>query len=422
MAARGLERFGIRQGELSAAAAAFALFFLILCSYYILRPIRDELSTRNPGELQWLFTGTFILSIVTVPLFGYAASRFSRRVLLPVVFAFITCNVLAFYLVFRTLGFAGIPSYAFFIWLSVYNLTVISIMWSFFNDVFQHERARRLYGFIAAGGSIGAITGPILTVVLVKHLGAVNLMLISAALMLLAMPLAIYLSLWGRTSTQQPTEPIPGSMWSGVRLALTSPYLLKIAVVLLAVAFLNTVLYFEQAAILARHVPDSAQRTQILAAIDFAVNGLALLLEFTAVGPLLTRFSAPKVLTTLFILNTVGFLVLGAVPLIAALVIFQVFRRSTDYAFVRPVREILFTVVSPEENYKAKNFLDVVVFRGGDAASGWAIAGLRALFSVSQIAILAVPVAAGAAWVAYSLRQRTQPQEPSLEAQHVDVA
>ena len=403
---------------MGAAFAAATLFFLVLCSYYILRPIRDELGTRNPGELQWLFTGTFVLSLMTVPLFGWASSRFARRRLLPAVLGFVTANVLAFYLVFRIAGIDGAPAYAFFIWLSVYNMAVISILWSFCNDVFQYERAKRLYGFVAAGASVGAITGPMLTATLVMRVGATNLMLLAGLLLLAAVPVAFYLSRWGEREQRSEAIPIGGETWEGVRLALRSPYLLKIAMLLLAITFMNTVLYFEQASILKSHVADAEQRTSILAGIDLAVNALTLAIELAALRSLLARFRIPRVLNVLFGLTAAGFIALSVFPGVLVLAAVQVFRRSSDYAMVRPIREILFTVVSREENYKAKNFLDVVVFRGGDAASGWAVAGLRGLFAAPQVAAFAIPVAVGAAWVASTLEP---PAEKHLkeEAQHV---
>jgi AAA family ATP:ADP antiporter len=404
--ANASERLGLRNGELRATAAASGLFFLVLCSYYILRPIRDELSTRNPSQLQWLFTGTFLATLLTVPLFGGIVSHFSRRKVLPITIVFFASHLLVFYFLFERGQISGWVAYAFFIWLSVYNLLVVSAMWSLFNDIFRSEQAKRLYGFVAAGGSMGAIVGPLLTASAVKIVGAVNLMLLSGVLLAGSIPLVFYLFRWSSTHNPGPAreENIGGSIWSGVRLTLSSSYLLKISLLLVALTFLATALYFQQASVLRSEVSTPEGRTQVLAAIDLAVNILALLVEFTAVGPLLVRFGPGPVLAGLLVLNAAGFVALGMSPVLLTLALFQVFRRTTDYALVRPVREVFFTVVSREEKYKAKNFVDVVVFRGGDAVSGWAISGLQAIGVASpQIALLCAPIAIGAALLSRSL-------------------
>ncbi len=408
-------RLGIRQGESRAAAAAFFLFFLVLCSYYILRPIRDELSTRNPGQLQWLFTGTFLSSVLTVPLFGWIVARIRRRKVLPITFIVFAIQLLLFYGIFERWQVTGWPAHAFFIWLSVYNMFVISAMWSFFNDIFHPEQAKRLYGFVAAGGSLGAVLGPLLTAVAVRAVGALNLILLACVLLIASIPLIFFLFRWSLAANpdQGGSAAIGGGVWSGIRLTLGSSYLLKISLLLFAFTFLATAIYFQQAAVLRNMVSSPEGRTQVLAAIDLAVNVLAMVVELAAVGPLLIRFGPGRVLSTLLVLNAAGFLLLGAAPLLITLALFQVFRRATDYSLVRPIREILFTVVSREEKYKAKNFMDVVVYRGGDAASGWAVTSLQALgLAAPQIALLCAPIAIGTAMLSRSLgREEAKRQE-----------
>jgi ATP:ADP antiporter, AAA family len=407
-----LSRFGIRREELRVAAAAFLLFFLTLCSYYILRPVRDELGTRHPEQLQWLFTGTFIASLLTVPVFGVIVSRFSRRKVVPVTFLFFAAHLILFYSCFARWGFDGRLANAFFIWLSVYNMFVVSAMWSLLNDVFDHEQAERLYGFIAAGGSAGAILGPLVTAAAVRPFGVLNLILLSGALLLLAVPSVFYLFSWSthaKSHPDQETAPIGGGIWNGVRLVLSSGYLLKISLLLVILTFLTTAVYFEQAAVLRTAISTAAERTRLLARIDLAVNIIALLVEITIAGPMLVRFGAQKVLLVLLLLNVVGFALLGSVGSLGFLVGFQVFRRASDYALIRPVREIFFTVVSREEKYKAKNFVDVVVVRGGDALSGWLLTAIRATgLTAAHIALLCAPIAALTAILVRSIRSRRQ--------------
>lgn len=378
--------------ELPAVAWAFAYFFLLLCSYYILRPVRDSLAVDlGPKTLRLLFTATFVTMLALVPLFGWLCARLARARLLPLVYAFFSLNLLAF-------AFA-LEGRIFFVWLSVFNLFVVSVFWSFMSDLFDTGQAARLYGAIAAGGSAGAITGPLAASSLVSVLGIRGLLVLSALLLLATVLCIVMLGRWAARhprAGEPPAEaPIGGGILEGVRAVLASPFLLAICGYLLCYTGLSTALYFQQVDILAREIPGAEARTRLLASVDLAVNSLTLALQLFAFSRLAAALGPTGMLAVMPIVSLVGFLVLGATPVLAVLIAFGVTRRVGEFAISKPAREALFTVVPRRSRYKAKNFIDTVVYRGGDALSGWLFAGLAG----------AALVAAGvsAAWTGLAL-------------------
>jgi AAA family ATP:ADP antiporter len=406
----------VAPGEGAALAWSFAYFFLLLCSYYILRPLRDEMGIAGGvRELPWVFTGTFVAMLVAVPLFGWCAARFPRRRLLPVVYYFFAVNLLLFYALFQFQDHLALTARAFFIWVSVFNLFVVSVFWSFMVDLYTNAQARRLFGFIAAGGSAGAVTGPLLTALLVKPLGPVNLLPVSCALLLAAVFCIYRLARWARTAppveTQTPDaeRPLGGSMWAGFGLVARTPYLLGIGLFIWLFTTLSTFLYFEQAHIVSAIYSDPAERTRLFALIDLGVNVLTIAIQLGLTARLFKWLGVPWTLALVPLLTAVGFIGLGAAPVLPVLVAFQMARRAGDYAVMRPAREILYTVVGRETKYKAKSFIDTVVYRGGDAVSGWAFAGLKALgLSLTGIAAVAVPLALVWAWLGLRLGRRQE--------------
>lgn len=397
----------IAPAELGAAGWAFAYFFSLLSSYYILRPVRDEMGILGGVEnLQWLFTGTFIAMLAAVPLYGAAVRRFPRKRLLPLVYYFFILNVLAFYALFRSGVEEAWLARAFFIWVSVFNLFVVSVFWTFMADLFSNAQAKRLFGFIAAGGSAGAIAGPAVTALAAGSLGTVNLLLISAALFGVAVVCIHRLLAWHNpappTSSAQAREPLGGSALAGFTLLVRSPYLLGIGLFILLYTTLSTFLYFEQAHIVRGAFDDSGQRTALFAAIDLAVNTLTILTQLFLTSRLVERLGLPVTLALIPAFLVLGFAALAAAPVLAVLVAVQVLRRAGNYAVSRPAREMLFTVVGREARYKAKSVIDTVVYRGGDAVSGWAFAGLTAAgLGLSAIAWIGVPLAM--AWLLVGL-------------------
>ena len=415
----------VEPGEGRALSWSFSYFFALLCSYYIMRPMRDEMGILGGVEnLQWLFTGTLLAMTVAIPMFGWISSRFPRRQFLPYVYLFFIAMLVLFYFLLNSAFAQVYVARAFFIMASVFNLFVVSVFWSFMADLYSNTQARRLFGFIAAGGTVGALAGPAITTMLVQPFGADNLLLVSAAFLLWAIVCITKLTTWSATQAvtqgavgQQPVkiaaqqdELIGGGAWSGLTMVLRSPYLLGICLLMLLFTTLATFLYFMQAQIIRDAFTDSAQRTSVFAAIDLAVNALTLITQLFVTSRLIKWFGLAAVLALVPLLLSLGFAALGLSPVLAVLLLVQVIRRAGNYAIMRPAREMLYVVLSREEKYKAKNFIDTVVYRTGDAISAWVYAGMRSLgMSLSSIAFIAVPLALVWAWLAFGLgRQQSK--------------
>jgi AAA family ATP:ADP antiporter len=397
----------VRAAELPAALWSFAYFFCLLCSYYVLRPVREEMGVAGGVErLPWVFTATFVAMVAVVPIFGALAARYPRRALLPIVYGFFIANILGLFAWLRSGLVPGWAPGAFFVWLSVFNLFVVSVFWSFMADLWRDEQARRLFGFIAAGGSAGALVGPSLTAGLVGLIGPVNLLPVAAAFLAGALVCVSRLGRWATTMPERDRRrdegALGGGMLAGISLMLRSPYLLGICLFIGLSSVLATFVYFQQAHIVRASFSDPGQRTTVFALIDLAVNTLTIGAQLLLTGPLVARLGLSRTLAFLPALTLVGFAALALTPGLAVLAAFQVLRRAAQYGVARPAREMLFTVVPREEKYKAKNVIDTVVYRGGDAVSSWAFAGLTALgLGLTGIALVALPLAA--VWIAIAI-------------------
>jgi len=402
--------------ELRPLLWSFAYFFSLLCGYYILRPMRDAMGIAGGVEqLQWLFTGTFVAMLAAVPLFGWVTSRFPRRRFLPYVYGFFIANLLVFYLLLGAEGSHVHAARAFFIWTSVYSLFVVSVFWSFMADLYTNAQAKRLFGFVAAGGTAGALVGPLLAAALARPLGTASLLLVSAGFLGVAVLCIHRLVAWDagrRPATspgQRPDEarPLGGSIVAAIPLVLRSPYLLGIALFMVLFTTASTVLYFQQAHIVRDAFTSAEERTAVFAAVDFAVNALTIAIQTFFTGRLVGALGIARTLALVPALLGAGFVALGFAPVLAVIVAVQVLRRAGEYAITRPAREMLYVVLGREEKYKAKSFIDTAVYRGGDAVSAWAYAGLRAMgLGLGTIAFVAVPVAGFWAWLAYRLGRR----------------
>lgn len=417
----------VEPDEIPALLWSFSYFFALLCSYYIVRPMRDEMGILGGVEnLQWLFTGTLLAMTVAIPLFGWISSRFPRRQFLPYVYLFFIGSLLLFYALIKEQTISVLIARSFFIWASVFNLFVVSVFWSFMADLYSNTQARRLFGFIAAGGTLGALTGPAITTLLVEPIGPRNLLLISALFLAWAILCIAKLSHSPPTDLSAPDKTavtdeestIGGSVWDGIGLIIRSPYLMGIGLLMLLFTTLATFLYLMQAQIIRDALVDSAQRTALFAQIDLAVNTLTLIIQLFLTSRLIKWLKLPLVLALIPLLLAIGFILLGFAPTVALLIVVQVIRRAGNYAIMRPAREMLYVVLTREEKYKAKNVIDTLVYRTGDAISAWVYSGIRALgTTLSGIAFIAVPLALLWAWVAYKLGQAQQKRAESLHAE-----
>ena len=413
----------IHPDERRPVALSLAYFFCLLASYYLLRPVRDEMGIRAGVEqLQWLFSATFLVMLAAVPAFGWASSRWPRERLVPAVYLFFIAGLLGFYLLLQTDSpwWNTWAARAFYVWVSVYNLFVVSVFWSLMADLFSQRQGKRLFGIIAAGGSVGAIFGPGIAALLAQTAGTTQL-LPAAALLLFGALLCARLLTRAKAAPDRSGRPqvhaaLGGGIWEGVSEVIQQRRLQAIALFIWLYTTLATFLYFEQAHIVAATFSDSADRTTTFALIDLAVNGLTVGLQLFVSGRLMQGMGLGRSLALVPALLALGFAALAFAPVLAVLAGVQIVRRAGNYGITRPAREVLYTGVERSARYKAKNFIDTVVYRGGDALAGWLFTGLKSLgLSASGIALLAVPLALG--WAALGLWLGNNCEEDNDERQ-----
>ena len=411
----------LEKGEGRLVAASFVYFFSLLCSYYIIRPVRDEMGIAGGVEqLQWVFTGTFLVMLAAVPLFGFLSARLPRAKLLPVIYLFFILNLLFFQLL---LGGESTPPWgarAFFIWVSVFNLFIVSVFWSFMADIFTNAQGKRLFALIAAGGTAGAITGPAITTLLAAELGTANLLLVSAGFLGAALGAILYLNSRVRSSDSSDNRGLGGSVFEGFTQTFRSRYLLGIGLFIGLYATLSTFLYFEQAHIVKAAFDDPDARTRLFAMIDLAVNLLTLLFQLLITGRIMQKFGVAVALAAMPGLLALGFMLLAIAPVLPVLAATQIVRRAGNYAVTRPAREVLYTVVPRSSKYKAKNFIDTVIYRGADAVAGWLFAGMKSLgMGLTAIAWTAVPLAL--AWCLLGLHLGRQQRKMAENTENRDA-
>jgi AAA family ATP:ADP antiporter len=386
---------GVEPGEAGAVLAGFSMLFFLFTGYAVLRPVRETIGVTSGVEnLPWLFTGTFVTTVVVAPVFGWVASRVQRRRIVSSVLALVALTLVGFGVSFAALPDDIAIGRAFYIWLSVFNLIVISAAWSALVDVFSVAQAKRLFGLIAAGASLGGLVGPLLAVFLVERIAHAGLLFLSAGLMVVAAFAAHGVQIWRERHPLKPGEdarsarPLGGNAFAGALEVLRSPYLLGIAGFVLLLSTASTFLYFEQARLVGETYPNRAERTQVFGTIDTVVQALSIGAQLLITGQVARRLGIGVLLVAIPVMVAIGFLALAFAPVFAVLVVVMVTRRTGEYAFVRPGREMLCGVLSPEAKYKAKNFNDTVVYRGGDAISGWVKTGIDAFAQHPTIAML----------------------------------
>ena len=381
-------------------------YFLVLAAYFVIRPIRDEAGVAGGvRNLPWLFLGTLLGMLLIHPLFAALVSRLPRNRFIPLTYAFFALNLVVFWVFFQSLTQEeGIwVGRIFWVWTSVFNLFVVSIFWSLMADLFRPAQASRLFGFVAVGGTIGAAVGSTTTAFLASRITPTHLLLVSAVLLVLAMLAARQLaSSASGAEEQEPlgsgsaaNEPVGGGLLDGIRLVLSSKYLLGIVGYMLLYTITATFLYFQQAEIVEVSFTDRAARTVFFARIDVVVNSLTALIQIFFSGRIIRRLGIALSLAALPLVCVLGFAAVGIAPTLVAIAVFQILRRTSNYAIARPCREMLYTVLPRNAKYKAKNFIDTFVYRAGDQVGAWSYAGLGALgFGAAAISLVALPLAA----------------------------
>jgi len=402
----------VRRNELTALGWACLYYFCVLSSYYIIRPIRDEMGIVSGVEnLQWLFLATFLAMLPIVPLFGWLVAKSPRSRFLPYAYGFFVLNLVFFYLLFRADDNNVWVARVFYVWVSVFNLFVVSVFWSFMTDIFNDKQAKRLFGFIAVGGTLGAVAGPSITALLVESVSIANLLLISGLFLGVCTIAIRQLSSWElhthrmqRRSDEDADPVLKGRALDGIVQVFKSRYLLGICLLMVLYSTLSTFLYFQQAEILRDAFSDSAARTKMFAYIDLGGNLLTLVLQVFLTGRIVRHFGVPVSLAVVPVLLALGLLLLGFAPTVFAIVAVQVLRRAGNYALMRPARELLYVVLPREQKYRAKNFIDTTVYRGADVAGAWMYTGLITLgLGLGSIALVGVPLAAIWAWVSFRM-------------------
>jgi len=391
--------------ELTATLLSFFFVFVLMTAYFIMRPVRDAMASDwSDVEVSLLWTTTFFLSIIAVSVYGAAISFVRFRFLVPGVYGFFALSFFIFYSGSNFIADPILVDKGFYVWLSVFSLFHLSVFWSFMSDLFNKEQAPRLFGVIATGASVGAIVGPLLAAQLVNHVGAGNMMLISATMLLIPIPVILVLEKLKRTtlgnenvrvdlSAQQAMGRNP---FAGFSIFLKSPYLIGIGLFIVLYVAIGSFVYFELKNLFEVFTRD--ERTQIWAYIDLAVNTLAIFTAMFVTSRISTRFGMATTLALIPALMAIGMLVIALSPVVAVVVGLQVARRAGNYAITRPGREMLFTIVDRETRFKAKPVIDIVLYRGGDMVTAWAFTLLTSVVGLGLGAVAAIGAVIAAIW------------------------
>jgi AAA family ATP:ADP antiporter len=413
---------GIEKNEIRATSVSFAFVFTLMVAYYLLRPVRDAMASDwTDAELSTLWTINFFVSTGIVALYGVAVSRMPFRALVPAVYGFFAASFIAFYFLESFVGRVMLDK-IFYLWVSVFALFHVSVFWSFMADIFSKDQAGRLFAIIAAGASLGAIVGPLLSGVLAQFMAVESMILIAAFILLLPIPLIYYLDHLGRTQlgnvSQGATaiDAIGGNPLSGFREFVSNPYLLGIGVFIILYTGIGSFVYFEQKNLLAQY--DRETRTMIYGYRDALVNTLTYLLAFFVTGRLVTRVGMPVALAIVPLVLVFGMLVLAFSPVLLVAVGMHVVAKAGNYGVTRPAREVLFTLVDREDRFKTKPVIDIVAYRGGDVIMGWLFTGLSQGVGMGLAGIAVVGAGIAALWAAvglllgrsYNRRQEEQDQ------------
>jgi AAA family ATP:ADP antiporter len=417
--------FGLEKDEYLAVAWSFAYFFCVLSSYYVLRPVRESMAVGSgPNTIPLLFMGTFVTMMIATPIFGWVASRYPRRKFLPWVYLFFISNILIFWAVF-TIAIDDQTDHVwlgriFFVWLSVFNLYVVSVFWSFMADIYTREQGRRLFGFITAGGSVGALAGGVATSSLVVLLGFEELFGIAAALLLFAVLCIIRLRRWVEqqhvddiAATAASNKPIGGNPFSGITHVFSSRYFSGIATSSIIASLLGTALYMLLAQLVADEIPDADEQVRFFSNINNVTNVIAILGQAFGVRSVVKRFGIGVSMFLLPVVSIVTFVLVAIQPTLMIIALVTVIRRGLGFGFTKPTTDMLYSVVTPEDKYKTKNFIDTAVYRSGDLLGSWSITGLTVMgLGASLVSLTMLPFAAlwgvVALWLGRDYRRRAR--------------
>jgi AAA family ATP:ADP antiporter len=414
----------IEPRELPSVLAAFFLYFFVLGSYFAVRPVRETIATILGSDYVadlWLYTALF--SIAIVPIYGWLVAKVRRAILLPAIYGSVAVILVV---IGASLGDQDIDravGASFYVWVSVLNLLLVSVMWSFLLEIFTSAQTKRLFGLVAAGGTAGALVGPAITRLSVGAVGDSGVLYIGAAGFVGAILCqAILMTIWKPLAPEQAASAaagrpardrgLGGNPLAGIALVFKSPYLIGIAIFVALASLASTILYFEQLRIVEEFFPDRTQRTEVFATIDIVVQSLTIVTQLLVTGRIATKLGLRYLLIILPIVMLGGFLVLAAFNTFAVLVVMFVGRRWGEYALIRPGREMLFGNFDKETKYKAKNFIDVPVYRAADYVGAQGKTAIDAI-TASPVASLLIGSVMAGVWAALGWRLGKRQDEMS---------
>ena len=403
----------IEANEIRAVMISFAFIFSLLAAYYIIRSVRDGMSSDwSDAELSTIWTFTFFISFLVVSFYGYICSKIRFKYLVPGVYGFFAISFVLLFLLINFFPELNLINQIFYVWVSVFSLLNISVFWSFMADTYNKEQAKRLFAFIASGSSLGAIFGPTISLLFASRLGSNSLVLISAVMLIIPMMIAMYLNkikatdLDNTSSSEFNENEMSGNFWDGFAEVLKPPLLknilLGIGIFIVLYSGLSTFVYFAIKNILTDIDQDT--RTQIWAGIDLAVNVLAVFTAMFGTSRLAKRFGLSVTLALVPGIIILGMFILALSPILWVVVGLQVVRRAGEYAITKPAREMLFTMVDRESRFKAKSVIDVVVYRAGDIFWAWGFTGLTQVLGLGLGAIASIGGFIAILWTALALR------------------
>lgn len=417
----------IESHEIKSAFMSFGLVFVLMAAYYILRPVRDAMASDwTDAEVSTLWTFTFFFSFIATAAYGAVVSKVRLKNLVPGVYGFFSATFIAVYLLTESMSDPDLINKAFYVWVSVFSLFQISVFWSFMSDLYTKDQSKRLFGFITTGASIGAIVGPSIPLIFASSVGNSTLLLIASVILVLTIPIIWYLQKLkvteldnsGVQGEAQIKKGLGGNFMSGFKVFIKTPFLMGIGAFIFLYTGIGGFVYFELKNMLAEFSPE--QRTQYWALIDVVTNTLTIVSGMFITSRLTGHFGLAVTLALIPVLIVVGLLSVALVPLVWMVVGLQIFRRAGNYGITRPAREMLFTTVDRETRFKAKQIIDVVVYRGGDVFWGWSFTLLTGVVGLGVAGIAAVGAAIAATWAVLGvyLGRQFEDKEKAIEAEN----
>lgn len=391
---------------------ASAAFCLLLCSYYLIRPLRDNVGVEaGQANLKWLFSATFVCTLAVVPLFGWLAKKCPRWLLTPCVYLIVILVLTGFGVAFQS-GTSQLLRTAFFVWISFFNLMVVSLFWSTVSDTFSTDQAKTCYGYIAAGGTAGAVIGPGIAVQIAREASTSSLLYLSAGLLSLAMIFLILIRSFSPKidASGAVVRPIGGSIFSGVTQTLQIPILRSLAGLVICYTAVSTIIYIEMNGLVRVAYPEEGLRKEFFARIDLIINITSLIIQLLLTKLVMRKLGLNWTLLIAPLVVLPGTLLFRLDPSVPMLAFLQIALRSIEFSLAKPSREVFYTTVDADSRYKAKNFIDTAVSRANDSASAWLVSGLRSV-GLSPMLLLTLPIAAAWIWLARRIGKPARPQQ-----------